>query len=505
MSYQVENVDAITRRISFEIPADRVNTELSLAYRQLSGRVRLPGFRRGKVPRNVLEMRFGKQISAEVAGKLIQEGWDQVRPELEVLGQPGVEQDGVKRGDDFAFSLIVEVKPQVELGEYRGVEVPFLQLEVPESAVEQAIQQRLEGAARIVEITDDGHVIGDDDIVITEMLLTDGDEEVVREAGTSIRIGAERYYPGVDTLLAGLGRGGEATGEVTIGDDTQLEELQGRTLQASVKVLSIQASRPPELSEDVAGELGFEGGVAGMRAALTEQIREPMEEQARSMARNALLAKLVEAHQLEAPRALIHKQLEMLVMERRVMHQYQGGKPGTLDLGPEVMAQLEDRATYAVKAGLLLEAVATAESIDVTDQDLEDTYQRIADERGQRVEAVKGYLLQEEGAVDTLRSRLLEEKVLDWLFEQAELVEPPPMPDFTQLADTNAVMDELSESIEAASSDEPAAEPEAVPEKTWKTSMKKGELLAIAKELGLDVNTKSTKALILEALEATQA
>jgi trigger factor len=498
MSYEVEQVDAITRRIRFSIPSDRVDTELAQAYRQLSARVRLPGFRRGKVPRKVLEMRFGKQVGAEVAGKLIQEGWDEVRPTLEVLGQPGVEQDGVAPGSAFAFALIVEVKPSIELGEYRGIEVPFLDLDVPDAAIDQAVQQRLEGASRIVEITDDAHALADGDIAITELVLTEGDDEVVREAGTSVRLGAERYYPGVDALMVGMKRGEEKQGEVTIGDDTQLEDLKGRTLTASVKVLSIQSSKAPAPSDEIAAELGFEGGMAGMLAALALQIKEPMEEQARSMARSALLAKLVEAHELLAPRALVNKQLEMLVMERRVMHQYQGGKPGTLDLGPQAMDRLRGRASFAVQAGLILEAVGAAEGIEITDQDLEDTYQRIADERGQRVEAIKGYLMQEEGAVDTLRSRLLEEKVLDWLFEQAKLVEPPPMPDLAELA----------AQAEAEVASEPEAEAETAPAdkpaKTWTTSMKKGELLEIAKELGLDVNTKSTKPQILEALEATQ-
>jgi trigger factor len=485
MSYEVEQVDAITRRIRFHIPSDRVNTELAQAYRQLSGRVRLPGYRRGKVPRKVLEMRFGKQIGAEVAGKLIQEGWEQVRPELEVLGQPGVEQDGVTPGADFAFALVVEVKPSVELGEYKGIEVPYLDLDVPEAAIDQAMQQRLERAARIVEITDGAHELAEGDIAISELVLMDGEDEVVREAGTSIRLGQERYYPGVDTLLYGMKKGEEKQAELTIGDDTQLEELKGRTVQATVKVISIQSSKAPAPSDDVAAELGFEGGVTGMRAALAQQIKEPMEEQARAMARSSLLAKLVEAHELEAPRALVGKQLEMLVMERRVMHQYQGGKPGTLDLGPEAMEQLRQRATFAVKAGLLLEAIGGAEGLEVTDQG-------IADERGQRVEAIKGYLMQEEGAVDTLRSRLLEEKVLDWLFEQAKLVEPPPMPDLSEAA----------EAPEAAAEAPEASEAKPSVEKTWTSSMKKGELLEIAQGHELAVNTKSTKAQILEALDA---
>ncbi len=495
MSYQVENVDAITRRIRFQVPAERVNSELSQAYNNLRTRVRLPGFRPGKIPRKVLEMRFGKQVKAEVTGKLIQQGWDEVRPELEALGQPAVEQDGIEPRADFEFSLVVEVKPELELGAYKGIEVPFPPIEVPPEAIQVGVERRLEGAARIVEITDPHHAIDEGDIVITELVLADGEEELVREAGTSIKVGDERYYPGADSLLLGLHRGEDASGKVTIGEDTQLEDLAGRELDATVKAVSIQASRAPELSDEVAAELGFEGGVGGMRAAISEQIREPMEQQARQMARQALLSKLVEGHEVQAPKAMVGQQLEMLVMERRVMHQYSGGKPGTLDLGAEVMEQLTERAAYAVKAGLLLEAVGEAEGVELQEQDLEDAYQRIADERGQRVEAIKGYLQQEEGAVDTLRSRLLEEKVLDWLFEQATLVEPPPMPDLTDMVKAAGELER-----EAAASGQAEAEP-AAEAPSWKPSMKKGELLDIAEGMGLDVNTKNTKAQIIAALE----
>jgi len=431
MSYEVESVDAITRRVVFKIPSAEVEKELAQSYRQLRGRIRLPGFRQGKVPRNVLEMRFGRQVTAEVGAKLIQAGWEQVQGELEILGQPSLEQDELKRGTDFGFSFTLEIKPDLTIEDYRGMEVPFPEIEVPQEAVEHQIVQRLEGAARIVEVTGD-HSIGTGDIVITELVLKDGDEEVVREAGTSIRVGEERYYPGADELLIGLDQGGEAAGQVTIGEDSQLEELRGRELSASVKVISIQASQAPELTDEVAAELGFEGGIEGMRFALQEEIRGPMEEQARGFARQALLHQLVEANDLKAPKALVSQQFEMLVMERRVMHQYSGQPAEKLDMGAEVMEQIKDRAVYAVRASMILEAIAKQEDLVLSDQELEDAYQRIADERGQRVEAIKGYLQKEEGAVETLSSRLLEEKVLDWLLEQAELVdmpEPPPADD----------------------------------------------------------------------------
>ncbi|MFH1469515.1 MAG: trigger factor [Pseudomonadota bacterium] len=513
MSHEVETVDAVSRRIRFQIPVERVSSELNAAYRGLSGRVRLPGFRKGKVPRSVLELRYSKQVLAEVAGKLIQQGWEEVKETLTLLGQPQVEQDGVTPGQPFSFTFLVEVKPEIALGTYRGVEVPWLELDVPPEAVDDAVSRRLEAAARIVEIEDPEHAIGEGDIVMAELTLRSGEDVVATEAGTSLRVGEDPYYPGADALLVGLHRGGEAQGQVTIAESSEYEHLRGRTLEASVKVLSVRSSRAPAPSDEAARELGYEGGIEGMRAALTEEIRQPMEEHARSIARSALLSKLVEAHDLKAPRAMIEKQLELLVMERRVLHHYQGGKPGTLDLGPKVMAQLHARAIYAVKAGLLLEAIAGAEGLTITDQDLEDTYQRIADERGQRVEAVKGYLLQEEGAVDTLRSRLLEEKVLDWLFEQANLVAATPESLAADMAQPDVVAaepepqafgDEVAEVEYDGDREAPApeAEPQAAPTPTWSASMKKDELLAIAKELGLEVNTKSTKAQILEALEA---
>lgn len=418
MKTQVERLGDVTRRIHFEVSAERIRSEMDASYRKLKGRVRLPGFRPGKVPREVLELRYSRQVRAEVVSSLVQEGWEEVQPDLRVQGRPQVEEGSFDPGTGFTFTITVEVKPDLQVEDYRGLEVTWPEVEVSQDQVEAALRKRLEQASRIVEAPADA-VVGPGHIAIAEVLLKDGEEEVAHEIGTAVRIGQDPYLPGVDDLLQGLTRGGEREGEVRIHDTSELESLKGRTLQAYVKIHDIHETRAPELSDEVARELGFEGGASALRDAVREEVRRPLEERARHTARQSLLRQIVDAHPIEVPKSQWDQQTELLVLERKVLHQYAGHAPGTLDLGPEVMAQIRDRALYATRASLLLEAIAGQEGITVSEDDMERAYQRIADERGQRVEAIKGYLQREEGAVDTLRLRLLEEKSLDWLLEQA--------------------------------------------------------------------------------------
>jgi trigger factor len=175
----------------------------------------------------------------------------------------------------------------------------------------------------------------------------------------------------------------------------------------------------------MAAQLGFEGGADGMRAAVQLQIQEAGDAQARNQARANLLNVLIDGNEFSAPAGLIDQQLKALLEEIRIQRAYRGENPRDIQFSDSELADYRTRATFAAKASLILDHVAKAESIGVEDGDLEAKYQEIADARGQRVEAIKGYFVKE-NAVEDLRERLLEEKTLDWLLERATLVDPKP-------------------------------------------------------------------------------
>jgi trigger factor len=221
----------------------------------------------------------------------------------------------------------------------------------------------------------------------------------------------------------GTTKGATNQGTVTFGEGVLMPGLRGRTVDVRVKVLGIQVSQVPELTDAVAAELGYEGGVAAMRAALRMDAETRENEGARNLARVNLLQQLTNANPIPVPPAMIDGHLQLLLEELRIQAAYRGRDPRSLRYSDAQMTDLRQRAEFAARSSLILEAVARSEGIAVTDADLDAKYQEIADMRGQRVEAIRGYF-KKDNAVEELRKRILEERTLEWLLEASELVTP---------------------------------------------------------------------------------
>jgi trigger factor len=449
---QIENVSSIKRKLRFTIAQDVIKGELDLAFKDLKRNARLPGFRKGKVPRRILEARFGSQVRSDISSRLIDRSWREASTSLELAGQPRLREPGdVNQQKDFIFTIEVDVKPNVEINNYRGVEVPYRVLNITDEEVDADISRQLATRASIQEVTEDRPVQSGDQ-VLAELVLTEGDEELAREAGTMINTSNERFYPGIESFLIGMSKDDDKSGEVTIADSTIFDHLKGKTLQATAKVLSIQAMATPELTDELAAELNFEGGAMGMRVAVQMKLQSDREAAARNQSRVDLLQVLVDKNEFDVPDGMVEEQLQALVEELCVRRAYGGTDPRSIKFSDAEIADLRTRATFAAKASCILAAVSRQEKIEVGDADLDSRISEIAAMRGQAVEAIRGYL-EREGAFDVLRDRILEEKTLEWLLENADLKEVA--------AETPAVTDEDAQGAdddESASSDSDAAE-----------------------------------------------
>lgn len=418
---QIENVSSIKRKLRFTIAQDVIKGELDKAFKDLKRNARLPGFRKGKVPRRILEARFGPQVRSDISSRLIDSSWREASTELELAGQPRLREPGdVNQQKDFIFTIEVDVKPEVEISNYRGVEVPYRVLNITEEEIDADISRQLASRASIQEVTEDRPVQSGDQ-VLAELVLTEGEEELAREAGTMINTSNERFYPGLETLLIGMKKDEEKSGEVTIADNTIFDHLKGKTLQATTKILSIQAMATPELTDELAAELNFEGGAIGMRAAVQMKLQSDREEAARNQSRVDLLQVLVDKNDFEVPDGMVEEQLQALVEELRVRRAYGGQDPRSIRFSDAEMEDLRRRARFAAKASCILAAVSRQEDIIVSDADIDARIEEIAGMRGQTTAAIRGYL-EREGATSVLRDRLLEEKTLEWLLENAELI-----------------------------------------------------------------------------------
>jgi len=419
----IVSVGSFQKKIQVSIPADKVRAELDRAYQQLSKRAKIPGFRAGKVPRPVLELRFGDQVIGDVANSLIQQSWTDAiaQHKLTPVGKPEVAPGELETGKAFEFTITVDVRPEVTLSTYEGLEVEFPKAEAADEEVEKAVRARLESQAKLVEVTDRAAAKGD--LVMVELTAKDGDETVATEPGTMIRTEGDPYFPGAEALVEGAAIGEQKSGKVSFAETARTASVAGRTLDVTVKVQSIQKNEIPALSDETAKDLGYEGGAEGLRQAVRGELVEAREEQSRNQARANVLQALIDANAFDVPQSMIEEQLKALVEELRLQAAYRGRDPRQVTFSGPQMADLRIRAEFAVKGGLILEYVSKKEALAVSDADLEKKYEEMADERGQAVETIKGYF-ERDNAVEELRSRLLEEKTLDFLLEKSKLVEP---------------------------------------------------------------------------------
>ncbi|MCM2305586.1 MAG: trigger factor [Elusimicrobia bacterium] len=467
MSVQVDQISSYQKRLQFLVPGTEVSRRLDEAYRTLSHRVNIPGFRRGHVPRRLLEQRYGRQIRSEVASELINARFRDAVQGVEFIGQPEVEKDDLHENADFRFSITLQVRPDIEIADYTGIKVEFPLAKVADEQVEGLVQKRLAGHSRLVEVEEDRPVRAGD-LVLTEITLIEDGQEKTVESGTMINTAGDRYYPGLETLLVGVKKGEEKQGSVSIADSSLLPGLKGKTVDMKVKVFGLQVSRIPEPTDEVAAEMGYEGGMDAMRAALRMEEEGRANEAARNLARVDLLRKLTQANKVDVPPAMVDGHLQMLMEELRIQAAYRGRDPRSIRYTEAQMADLRERAEFAARASLLLDAVARKEGIAVSDEDLEAKYQEIADARGQRVEAIRGYF-KKDNAVEELRKRLLEERTLEWLLERSELVEREATEGVAESAAALAPPVETPAEVTAAPAAEEAptaaAEPVAKPKK----------------------------------------
>lgn len=411
MSVQVEQISSYQKRLQFNVPGSEVQKKLDDAYRSLGNKVQIPGFRRGHVPRSLLEARWGKQLRAEVSAELINWEFRQAAVDMEFIGTPDVQRGDLTPGQDFSFAIVVQIRPEVTVKDYLAMPIEWPAATIADEVVDAQVQRRLAGHAKVVEVAANRAVVVGD-LVLTE--IKDGD--TVLEAGTMVNTQGDRYFPGIEALVVGLKKGKSATGTIT---------RNGAPVTATVTVLGIQVSEVPELTDALAQELGYEGGVEGMKTALRMTEQQRSDDNARNVARVNLLRALIDRNEVEPPPAMIEQHLQLLTEELKIQQSYRGRDPRSIRFSEAQIADLRERAGFSARAALLLEAVAKVESIEVTESDLEAKYQEIADMRGQRVEAIRGYFAKD-NAVDELRRRILEERTLDWLLERAEVRNSEP-------------------------------------------------------------------------------
>ncbi len=468
MDVQLEDISSVVKKLTFVVPADKVDEELASAYKTLRREVQLPGFRPGKVPRRMLEQRFGRQIRTEVSSKLIGDAFDDAIEERDItpVGAPDIDEPELVAGQDYRFSITIEVKPTLVVEGYDGIKITWDKPEVTDEEVDEQIEsmRRQSGSLQVI---DEERPAADGDVVdVTFTLRADGREDLVREH-VLVSLPDDPYHPFLVEPVRGASRGDTVTADLEIPSDYVVPAWAGSTAAASIELHEIKTIRYPELDDAFAKEMDHDS-VEAMRAALRFRIQEAKDRRARDDASRRLIEKVIAANPFDVPSSMIEHRGEALVstIAQQMIPGMQGTGFSLSDLDEERRNNVLTEAEFAVRRELILEAVVQQEKLTVSDEEKEARIRSMAEETGQRPETIRGYLMKS-GGMEDLASRMLEDKALDLLLERAEIVDvdDDPAPPAEAAGDGEAGVDDAADQPaaddagdDAGAADQPAAD-----------------------------------------------
>ncbi|MEJ9280518.1 trigger factor [Ureibacillus thermosphaericus] len=430
MSAKWEKKDGNTGVLTIEVPAEEVNKALDQAFKKVVNQITVPGFRKGKVPRQIFEKRFGVEALYQDALEIIiPEAYSKAIDETGIfpVDYPEIgELDGFEKDKDFTFTATVTVKPEPKLGEYKGLEVKKLSTEVTDEEVEEQIQNLLNRKAEYEIKEDEPIVEGDIAVIDFEGFLGDEAFEGGEGEDYPLEIGSGQFIPGFEEQLVGLKAGESKDIQVTFPEEYHAEELAGKVATFKVTVKEVKTKVLPELNDEFAKEADPEvESVEELRNKIKEQLAEQKKNEAESTLRDELVEKAAENAEMEIPEAMIHNEIHRMIDEFAQRLQMQGI---SLDLYYQFSGQTEEDlheqfredAETLVRISLTLEAIAKAENIEVTQEDIDKELEKMADlfkmDKEQIITALGG-------TTEMLENDIRNQKTVEFLVENAKITE----------------------------------------------------------------------------------
>ncbi len=420
MKVAVQELEACKRRLEVEAPEEMVRKAWEDAYGRVQRTARLPGFRKGHVPRNLVKLHFADEVRQEVAGRLIPEVYRQAVVEARLLPveEPDFQDVTLEEGAPLKFTAVIEIKPEITLGDYKGLKIQHSRAPVTEEDVDQVLAHLREQHAefRSVERAAD---VGD--LVIMDSTLALEGMEPRSQQGYGFLVGSQSVLPEIDEAVIGLAAGGEREFGVRFPEDHPREELRGKSGTARVKVLEVKEKVLPALDDDFAKSLGQYEDLAGLRTAVRKELEVRRDRESRRALDDKAVEALLAAHTFQVPEAMVLRQVAHMIEHTRERLRREGVDPDRLTPDYEKLLQeLRPMAEKAVRRVLVLEAIAEREGLSPSDEDVDREVERIAQASKRPAPAVRR-AMEKSGDLESLRLALRETRTLDFLVEHATI------------------------------------------------------------------------------------
>ncbi|NLM45780.1 MAG: trigger factor [Firmicutes bacterium] len=427
---KLEKIDDSKVALEVEVDAEVVAGALDEAYKKVVKRVSVPGFRKGKVPRAILERRFGPEILYEDAlDILLPRAYGDAVEEtgIKPIDKPEIDLVQFEKGKPFIFKAVVEVLPEVKLGEYRGIEATQEIREITEQDVESRLQQMRAQHVRL-HVVEEGPVEFGDLVIIDFAGFVDGEPLAGGSGeGYSLEIGSNTFIPGFEVQLVGMKIGEEKEIEVRFPEQYYREELSGKLATFKVKVNEIKRKELPELTDEFVQEVSEFETLAELKADILNKLKEQEKERSRFAVQNEIVGKVVTASEVAVPNVLVEREIDRMLAEMSQLLALQGlTLEKFLEMSKKTLEELRadrrEEAERRVKTNLVLEAIITKEGIDASDAEIEERLQEIAESYQQDLQKVKEAFAAEE-RLSQIADEIKYRKVIDFLTDAAKITE----------------------------------------------------------------------------------
>ncbi len=406
MSLQVEKLEKNMAKLTIEVPAEEVEKALQNAFLKNKNRISVPGFRKGKVPRQMIEKMYGPEIFYEDAvNEMIPDAYEKAADECgeDIVSSPVIDVTQIEKGKPFIFTAEVALKPDVKLGKYKGVEIDRVETAVTEEDVDAEINRERERNARNIEVTDRPVKDGDMTVLDFEGFVDGVAFDGGKGENYSLTIGSGAFIPGFEEQLIGAEIDKETEIHVTFPEDYQAEDLKGKDAVFKCTIREIREKELPELDDEFAGEVSEFDTLEEYKADVRAKLTETKEKEAKNLREEAVVEAIVKDSDMEIPEAMVETRQKQMVDEFMQSITMQGLTPEqyyqfTGASRERLIAQVKPQAEKRIRARLVLEAIAKAENITASEEDYEDELKVMAEAYQMEVDKVREMLPEKNAA-----------------------------------------------------------------------------------------------------------
>ncbi|MDK9708000.1 MAG: trigger factor [Desulforhopalus sp.] len=428
MNVQVEEIGALTRKVTITLPAELVQAKLKEAYDKVRHEVRLKGFRRGKVPKDIILKQFKNQVEGETSEKLVQDNYFTAieKEGIDPIVHPDIK--SVKYNDDGSFTFVVEVdiRPNFTLGQYKGLEVEKVEVLVTDEEVQLALEEKQKAMAALRSVTDRPAQNGDVVMIDFQGYHEGTAMPQVKNENFSVDIGSGEMGAEFETMLIGKNKDEEGSQEIDFPESHPNPILKGKKIEFRIKVKDIKERVLATIDDEFAKDAGEEfSTLEELKTSIRERLTKVRQDRAEGTTTDRIMQKLIETHEFELPKRLVTFEINQMIKQTEEQLEKNGLSLEAAGLSREtLMEQKAELAKKRVQGDFILKKIAETEGIKLVDEDMERGFMRIAGMYNMPVATVKEYFQNRDYLLPFI-DELLNEKILAFLKEQTIFIDGP--------------------------------------------------------------------------------